>query len=314
MVAAIEERRPDAAPVGSHGFGLDPGLMDCALFEDRRRIAAMARELQAARPYPHIVIDGLFDRALLAAVAEEIAASVAAMPKVGGRDMAIRRAQVAPTFGSATFALGCLLNANAFVRFLSELTGIGDLVVDHSFEGAGAQGSEAGGFFNFHRDFMYHRSNLLKHSVTVIVYLNSGWEPAEGGTLELWDVGAGKATARVEPVFGRMLVFVQQEGSFHGHPDPFKGLSDPYRKLFLSRYYTNDHPNPDAVYLSSSLFLSNLAEGGTLATEGGQPTGRALFWRAASGKARAWAMLREVTPPVVFRWADKALRKVRGLG
>ena len=68
------------------------------------------------------------------------------------------------------------LNSAAFVAWLSELTGIPDLIADPSLEGGGLHQSGTGGFLNVHADFTTHRHQKhWRRRVNVIVYLNPHW-------------------------------------------------------------------------------------------------------------------------------------------
>ncbi len=82
------------------------------------------------------------------------------------------------------------LNSDAFVTWLTELTGIPGLFADPSLEGGGLHQSGTGGFLHVHADFTTHRHHThWRRRVNVIVYLTPDWQPEWGGALELWDEG-----------------------------------------------------------------------------------------------------------------------------
>jgi hypothetical protein len=76
--------------------------------------------------------------------------------------------------------------------------------------------------------------------VNVLLYLNDTWDPAWGGSLELWSKDMERAVTSVEPVGNRMLVFTTDEDSFHGHPEPLTCPDGVARRSMALYYFTAD--------------------------------------------------------------------------
>ena len=133
------------------------------------------------------------------------------------------------------------LNSSRFLAWLSELTGIPDLISDPSLEGGGLHQSRRGGFLNIHADFSHHhyRKNWQRR-LNLILYLNAGWQPDWGGAIELWDSQMRRCVAKVPPLYNHVVIFNTDEKSFHGFPDPLSCPEGVSRNSLALYYYTID--------------------------------------------------------------------------
>lgn len=133
------------------------------------------------------------------------------------------------------------LNSEAFVKALSHLTGIPDLMPDPSLEGGGLHQSKRGGFLNIHADFTVHpHKRHWRRRVNVLVYLNENWKPEYRGELELWTRNMKQCAQKVLPVFNRCAIFNTDADSFHGLPEPIQCPEDMTRKS-IALYYFTEH-------------------------------------------------------------------------
>ncbi len=133
------------------------------------------------------------------------------------------------------------LNDSDFVRFLSDLSGIKNLMADDSCEGGGIHQSTTGGFLNIHADFTVHPHHRnWQRRVNVILYLNKNWQDEWGGDLELWNKEMTVCEVKVAPIFNRCVIFNTDAYSFHGHPEPMVCPSDRYRRSIAVYYYTEE--------------------------------------------------------------------------
>lgn len=134
-----------------------------------------------------------------------------------------------------------VLNSESFVRSLSNLTGIPNLMPDPSLEGGGLHQSKRGGFLNIHADFTVHpHKRHWRRRVNVLVYLNENWKPEYHGELELWTRDMKQCAQKVLPVFNRCAIFNTDEDSFHGLPEPIQCPEDMTRKS-IALYYFTEH-------------------------------------------------------------------------
>jgi hypothetical protein len=135
------------------------------------------------------------------------------------------------------------LNAPEFVAWISELTGIPNLMADPMLEGGGLHQSGPGGYLNVHTDFSMHHFHLnWRRRVNLILYLNPGWQEQWGGALELWEkTPEGKmarCAVKYSPLLNHALIFTTDERSLHGFPDPLTCPEGQSRKSLALYYYT----------------------------------------------------------------------------
>ena len=130
------------------------------------------------------------------------------------------------------------LNSRAFIGFLEELTGTSGLISDPHFEGGGLHETKRGGHLGIHADFNIHGALKLERKLNLLVYLNEDWQSEFGGQLELWDRTMKECVVKVEPVFGRAVIFNTALDSFHGHPDPLNCPPERSRRSLATYYYS----------------------------------------------------------------------------
>jgi hypothetical protein len=154
----------------------------------------------------------------------------------------VKRELFPPRLGALTDEL----NSPSFLAWLSELSGIPNLISDPSLEGGGLHQSGRGGFLNIHTDFSHHHYHKnWRRRLNLILYLNAGWQPDWGGAIELWDSRMRRCVAKVPPLFNQVLIFNTDEKSFHGFPEPLTCPEGVSRKSLALYYYTIDrNPRP----------------------------------------------------------------------
>jgi hypothetical protein len=212
---------------------------------DHKKLAAdfdvIRARFSAARPFPHVVIDGAMHGDQLANAVEDWPAPAHS----GWRQFQKGKRAFATPAMARPWAAQLMRGPNQrkFVEFLAALTGIADLAPDHELHGGGLHEVEAGGSLGIHVDF--NRLGELHRRVNVLVFLNRGWQPNWNGALELWPGElnpAGKVV--IEPTFNRMVIFEASEHSWHGHPLPLACPEDVARKSAAFYYYSREpHPS-----------------------------------------------------------------------
>ena len=182
--------------------------------------AALRERYVAARPFPHIVLDGLFQEEVLDRVLAEF-------PRPGEIEWAAFDNPTEKKLGYRyTTPLKPYLrdflyemNSAPVLEFLEALTGIDGLIPDPYFGGAGPHQILPGGFLKVHADFNWHPKLRLDRRLNLLVYLNRDWKEEYGGHLELWDREVTRSEQKILPLFNRTVVFSTTDFSFHGHPD-----------------------------------------------------------------------------------------------
>src|SRR5215467_6799379 len=112
------------------------------------------------------------------------------------------------------------LNSRKFVRCLSGLTGVADLVPDPNLHGGGLHQCGRGGFLNLHTDFSTHYYNQSwRRQVNLILYLNPEWKLNWGGALEFWDRKSRACVAKYAPLLNHAVIFNTDNNALHGFPD-----------------------------------------------------------------------------------------------
>jgi hypothetical protein len=248
---------------------------------------AIATRWNAASPYPHVALDGVFDPRVLDRVAADFPA--ATPPGWVQYDTAneIKRTSRG-LIGVAPYANAFLwqLCSEPFLAWLREVTGIEDLVADPMFHGGGLHESFRGGWLNLHADWTQHPHLPLVRRLNLIVYLTRDWQEDWGGALELWAPGAEAAGARLPPLFNRMVIFPTTAETLHGFPDPLRcpqGLSRRSASVF---YWS-----PDPAALKS---------------------GAPITFLPGRRRTRTTAFLRSLVPPIAFQLRDGLRAALRG--
>src|SRR6478609_10511869 len=209
-----------------------------AWFFDRKSLKPLGltrREAyRAARPFPHAVFDGFLGGPCALALARRFPG-----PEHSGwmrrdyREQSARMGQLQRTgFEGVEPALRHLLSelcGMAFLDFLGALTGIGGLIADPHFRGAGPSLTLPGGHLALHADFNRDRTRHLERKLTVIYYLGRDWQPTWGGALELWDEPRSRCEASHLPLLDRLIVMDHGDTYWHGHPQPLACREGRYR-------------------------------------------------------------------------------------
>lgn len=224
-------------------------------FLTSRRTKELAETFQAARPYPHLVMEGLFSPKLLEMVCADF-------ENVGWSNWArydnkheLKRGSLPNTrFGTAAQLYFSTIYSGRFLDFLTRVTGIPALITDPEFHGGGLHEIPQGGKFSMHVDFNKHPVTRLSNQLVLITYLNKGWLPSYGAALELWDMETKQRQVSIEPVFGRTVLFLQSRKSLHGHPDPVNTPDGRTRRSATAYFYSNQRAAEDATQAHATLF------------------------------------------------------------
>lgn len=199
-----------------------------------------------ADPFPSIYFDNFFNEEFLNEVLEEF-------PNLGDKSdiqynnpNEIKLASRGESkFGPKTKVLMHFLNSEPFLNFLTELSGIENLISDPYFEGGGCHQIKPGGLLKIHADFNKHRLTGLDRRMNFLVYLNKDWKEEYGGHFELWNEDMTESRAKILPLFNRVAMFSTTDFSYHGHPDPLNCPPDRSRKSLALYYYTNGRPKEE---------------------------------------------------------------------
>ena len=272
-------------------------IQDFLPLENMRASADSARDAYlSARPFPHVVLDNLFDPALLDQVLAEFPSpSQIRWERFNtGREIKLA-SEKDTTFGPVTRLLLYHLNSISFLDFLSHVTGIEHLIPDPTFDGGGLHQIVPGGKLGVHADYNKHPRYELDRRLNVLIYLNKDWNEEYGGHLELWDRDMTRCEAKVLPVFNRMMVFGTTDFTFHGHPDPLRCPEGMSRKSLALYYFSNGRP-PEEVTGSHRTIFKDRAPGDLADTPAQLKEMRLMRMRG---------LVKDLLPPIVTRQLQK---------
>jgi Rps23 Pro-64 3,4-dihydroxylase Tpa1-like proline 4-hydroxylase len=212
----------------------------------------------SADPFPHIVLDGLFDDAALDAV-------LADFPKPeetrwlrfdSATEKKLGYYHEHSTISDRVRAFLDALNGFETLLFLEALTGIEGLIPDPYFGGGGLHQIEPGGFLKIHTDFNVHPKLKVDRRLNMLVYMNRGWRDEWGGHLELWTPEMSECRQRIAPLFNRTVIFSTTDTSFHGHPHPLLSPPGVTRKSVSLYYYTAGRPAHEQSAPHDTIFVA----------------------------------------------------------
>jgi Rps23 Pro-64 3,4-dihydroxylase Tpa1-like proline 4-hydroxylase len=290
-------RSESAANPVEHARLGPPSLVPSQVLDTERLMqvaTARSAEYRDGKPFPHIVLDGLFADALLDQAVAELPAASAKWTTYDTVNESKQVCSDAGLFGPTAEIIVHALNSAPFVRFLERLTGIQGLIPDPHLHAAGYMKVSPGGFLGLHYDFATQRELKLDRRINVLLYLNRDWQSEWGGALELHSNDAvtdpGHQEVAIEPLFNRMAIF-NTPNALHGHRKPLtcpKGRA----RLCLSWYYYTAPPVPGWAARSKAVEFR------------GPMDPKRFAIRAAN----------LLTPPIVFELARKLKEKLGGKG
>jgi Rps23 Pro-64 3,4-dihydroxylase Tpa1-like proline 4-hydroxylase len=215
-----------------------------ALLAGKIQLSSRIEDLQAtyknAKPFPHVVIDGLFSEELLDSLLTEMAGMSKEQWSNVEQDSRERtvRMRSAAELGVAGGQLLSIVNSAPFLYLLSEITGVWQLLPDPYLQGAGYASMRRDDYFNVHSDRNVAYDTGLIRRLAMIVYLNKSWKPEYHGELELWNSDATRCESTVEPLFNKTVIFEVAYPNFHGVPVPLACPADRKRQSFIVYFHT----------------------------------------------------------------------------
>lgn len=134
-------------------------------------------------------------------------------------------------------------NSGIFLRELSRISGIPNLIPDPYYTGGGFNLIRSGGYLDVHCDGNWHDTMAVHRRLNLLLYLNRGWSPNWGGAFGLYDEVGEVMLKSYDPLGNRLLIFETHDKSFHGHPEPLACPAEEYRSSIILYYYTSS-PRP----------------------------------------------------------------------
>ena len=206
------------------------------------RAEELRRTFIDAEPFPHVVVDGLFDDALLDAIAAEFPGLsdehwYTTVSPNGGKRYA---GDVEGLAGPLTLILVRRLNAQSFIDCLEAITGLDGLISHREpTMHLSGRGSELG----VHIDGSKAGKTGLLRRLNLLLYLNRNWSESYAGDLELWNEDATVCVKRIAPLFNRLVILLNTDKSYHGFPRPLLCPDGTCRRAISVRFFTTKMRN-----------------------------------------------------------------------
>lgn len=154
-----------------------------------QRISSDAKTFQEARPYPHIVLDDLLPHETSEHIRDTFPKPEwkywhRFKDKLQFQKQSCDRIDLIP---DPLDRVIYELNSAPFLDWLSQLSGISQILGDAWLNGCGLHSTSPGGFLLPHVDF--HRVSSLKHHyrrLNLLLYLNQGWKESNRNSIALY--------------------------------------------------------------------------------------------------------------------------------
>jgi Rps23 Pro-64 3,4-dihydroxylase Tpa1-like proline 4-hydroxylase len=282
----------DQKPEGGTALTAPSGIHQ--LLAGTIRLPASIEELgsayRSAKPFKHLVLDNLFSDDLLDRVISE-------MRPMGEGDWVQEdndhiqqfNLRSAVYLGEAGSELTAFLHSAKFLYFLSEITGIWELLPDPYLQGGGYHLIPPGGKFDVHVDRNTAYSTGLTRRLSLLIYLNKDWKHEYGGQLELWNKEGTECEVAIEPIFNRTTIFEITDQNFHGVPATVACPEGRSRNCFTAYFHTVGFPGIKEIVPHTSIYAPS-------------------FYQKRKSGLREF--VKDLVPPIVSR-ATRKLRKPR---
>jgi len=154
-------------------------------------------------------------------------------------------------FPKNTQQLFNMLTSDDFIECLSDKVGI-KLKNDPNKNWFGIHKYDHGDKLDIHVDAGLHPVTNDKKQITLGIYLSKDWKEKNGGHLEIWDgdnsinnnAKLSKVIYKILPSFNRLIIFDNNDYSWHGSPEPIKCNNDE-KRIFLTLSYLSENHNYD---------------------------------------------------------------------
>lgn len=208
----------------------------------------LGESFQSARPFPHLVLDNFFDASFAQQLLDNFpvfdpSKALNELGLVGGKAVNTKLAALNEPYKK----IDELFQSDDFLKFMSTITRIHELLYDPEYIGGGTHENLEGQDLDPHVDFNFHPTEKWHRRLNLLIYLNPEWKESWGGNIELhldpWSPDKDQIQSFV-PLMNRCVLFETSERSWHGFrkielPEGKKNLS---RKSIAVYFYTKERP------------------------------------------------------------------------
>ena len=138
------------------------------------------------------------------------------------------------------------LTSKEFVNYLSNIMGY-EIKNDSTKNWWGIHKYNDGDHLDIHVDAGLHPKTKQKKQLTLGIYLSKNWKEDNGGHLEIWhgenssnnDAKIIKCCDRILPEFNRLILFENNDFSWHGNPNPVI-CKNGEKRIFVTVSYVSE--------------------------------------------------------------------------
>ena len=232
--------------------------------ETLNNLDGYAEEFNSAKPFKHVLMKNFFDDSFGRAILKNFPAIENPECLINEFGDKSRKAAFhnVRDLGSVFVELDNYVKSPQFLKLMSRITGIPDLMYDPEYHGAGTHENLNGQGMDTHIDFNYHRTTGLHRRLNAIIYLNEEWVPDWGGAIELhknpWNVDEDWWVSFL-PLFNHCVLFETNEYSWHGFspvnvPPDRKVIS---RKSFTIYFYSKERPKNEVAEKHGTIYIQS---------------------------------------------------------
>jgi hypothetical protein len=170
-----------------------------------------------AAPFPHYVVDDFLPTEAARSLAEEISRFHDFRKS---RDYIFAKNKFEhpnlETIGPYCAALKTLFQSEGFAKSVSSIYAK-EVFLDPDFVGGGLHRGGTGSYLDMHADFGIHPARgHWTRELNILFYLNEGWEPKWGGSLDLRHADTGERKS-IAPIFNRLVIMLTKSFTYHGY-------------------------------------------------------------------------------------------------
>lgn len=197
-------------------------------------------------PYPMIVLDNFLPKDFALKLNEECESIPdqywTEFTRKGSYMKECKQMHVAPV----AFKFVNEMHSALGLEWLTQVSGIKDLIPDPYLVGAGYSRAFTGHSLQLHTDFNWNDQLRLHRILSFIIYLNPEWDEKWGGALEFTDFNRKETIQKVPTLFNRAVLWRYHKRGFHGFPEPMTCPQGQSRNTFrLFFYYSDAQYKPD---------------------------------------------------------------------
>ena len=183
---------------------------------------AIQADFQAASPFKHSYLSDFLDPEIAETLLRDFPAfdrdkALNEYGEVGRKAVNTRLADISPTYKK----FYDYLFSEEFLKAMSAISGIPDLVGDISLYGGGTHENLNGQELDPHVDFNYVSGGRAHRRMNLLIYLNKNWNPEWGGAIEVHSNPRDPDNNKIAAYnvdFNKALLFETNEYSWHGFP------------------------------------------------------------------------------------------------